>query len=61
MAGFIVLSNMAFDVMANDKLMELITNSPCIPIYGVWIGEMHECNYSQRLYTVVHDAARHAA
>jgi hypothetical protein len=58
MAGFVVLNNMACNVMANDKL---VVFSPFIPIYGVWNGAMHECNYSQRFYSVAHDAAIHAA
>jgi hypothetical protein len=61
MAGFVVLNNMAYDVMENEKLVVPSTNSPFIPLYGVWNGVMHECNYSPRFYTVVHDAARHAA
>jgi hypothetical protein len=61
MAGFVVLNNMAYDVMANEKLVVPSTSSPFIPLYGVWNGAMHEYNYSQRLYTVVHYATRHAA
>jgi hypothetical protein len=61
MAGFVVLNNMVYDVMANDKLMVLSTNNPFTPLCGVWNGAMHGCNYSQRFYTVVHDAAIHAA
>jgi hypothetical protein len=61
MAGFVVLNNMTYDVMANEKLVVLSTNSPFIPLYGIWNGAMHECNYSQRFYTVVRDAVRHAS
>jgi hypothetical protein len=61
MTGFVVLNNMTYDVMANEKLVVLSTNSPLIMLYGVWNGAMRECNYIQRLYTLVHDAARHAA
>jgi hypothetical protein len=61
MAGFVVLNSMAYDAMANERLLVLSTNSPCIPLYGVWNEEMHECKYSQRFYSVVHDAAIHAA
>jgi hypothetical protein len=48
MAGFEVLNNMAYGVMTNEKLVVLSTNSPFIPIYDVWNGVMHECNYNQR-------------
>jgi hypothetical protein len=61
MAGFVVLNNMAYDVTENEKLVVFSTNSPLILMYGVWNGAMHECNYIQRFYSVVHDAARHAA
>jgi hypothetical protein len=66
MARFVVLNNMAYGVMANEKFVVLSTvvlstNIPFTPLYVVWNGEMHECNYSQRSYTVVYDAARHAA
>jgi hypothetical protein len=61
MAGFVVLNNMAYGVMANGELMVLITNSPFTPLYDDWNGEMHECNYSQRSYIVVYDAVRHTA
>jgi predicted choloylglycine hydrolase len=61
MSGFLVLSKMAYDVMSNEKLVVPITNIPFIPLYGVWNGAMHECNYRQRFYTMVHDTARHAA
>jgi hypothetical protein len=53
MDGFVVLNNMDYDAMANEKLMVIITNNPFIPIYGVWNGAMHECNYSQRLCSVM--------
>jgi hypothetical protein len=61
MAGFVVINNMAYGVMANVKLVALSTNSPFTPLYDDWNGAMHECNYSQRSYTVVYDASRHAA
>jgi hypothetical protein len=61
MAIFVVLNNMAYGVMANEKLVVLSTNIPFILLCGVWNGAMHECNYIQRFYTVVHDAAKHAA
>jgi hypothetical protein len=61
MAGFVVLNNMAYGVMANEELVVLNTNSPFTPLYDDLNGEMHECNYSQRSYTMVYDAARHAA
>jgi hypothetical protein len=59
MAGFVVLNNMAYDPMADEELMVLSTNIPFTPLYEYWNGEMHECNYSQRLYTVVYYASRH--
>jgi hypothetical protein len=61
MAGFVVLNNMAYGVMANEELMVLSTNSPFTSLYDDWNGAMYECNYSQRSYTVVYDAARHTA
>jgi hypothetical protein len=61
MAEFVVLNNMAYGVMANEKLVVLSTNSPFTPLYDVLNGAMHECNYSQRSYTVLYDAAKHAA
>jgi hypothetical protein len=61
MAEFVVINNVAFDCMANEKFVVLSTNIPFIPIYGFWNGTMHECNYSQRFYTVVHDTVRHAS
>jgi hypothetical protein len=61
MARFVVLNNMAYDIMANLKLLVLSTNIPFIPLYGVWNGAMHEYNYSQIFYTVVHDRDIHAA
>jgi hypothetical protein len=57
MARFVVLNNMAYDVMANEELMVLITNSPFTILYFVY-GAMHVCNYRQRSYTVVYDASR---
>jgi hypothetical protein len=45
MAGFLVLNNMAYDIMANEELMVLNTNSPFTILYVVY-GEMHVCNYS---------------
>jgi hypothetical protein len=57
MAGFVVLNNMAYDVMANEELMVFNTNSPFTILYFVY-GEMHVCNYSQRSYTVVYDTSR---
>jgi hypothetical protein len=56
MAGFVVLNNMAYDVMANEELMVFITNIPFSIIYFVY-GEMHVCNYSQRSYIVVYDTS----
>jgi hypothetical protein len=61
MAGLVVLNNMAYGVMANEELMVLITNIPFTPLYDDWNGAIHECNYSQRSYTVVYDAVRHTA
>jgi hypothetical protein len=57
MAGFVVLNNMAYDVMANEELMVFSTNSPFTILYFVY-GAMHVCNYSQRSYTVVYDTSR---
>jgi hypothetical protein len=57
MVGFVVLNNMAYDVMANEELMVFSTNSPFTILYFVY-GEMHVCNYSQRSYTVVYDTFR---
>jgi hypothetical protein len=54
MAGFIVLNNMSYDVMANEELMVLSTNIPFTILYFVYWA-MHVCNYSQRSYTVVYD------
>jgi hypothetical protein len=48
MAGFVVLNKMAYDVMANEELMVLITNSPFTLLYDYQNGAIHECNYSQR-------------
>jgi hypothetical protein len=61
MAGFVVLYNMAYGVIASEELMVLSTNSPFTPVYDYWNGAMHECDYIQRSYVVVYDAARHAA
>jgi hypothetical protein len=61
MAGFLVLNNMAYGVMANEELMVLSSNSPFTSLNDDWDGAIHEFNYSQRSYTVVYDAARHAA
>jgi hypothetical protein len=58
MAGFVVLNNMAYDVMANEELMVLSTNRPFTLLYDYQNGEIHECNYSQRSYTVVYDTSR---
>jgi hypothetical protein len=58
MAGFVVLNNMAYDVMANEELMVLSTNSPFTLLYDYQNGEMHKCSYSQRSYTVVYDTSR---
>jgi hypothetical protein len=33
MAGFVVLNNMVYDVMANEELMVLSTNSPFTILY----------------------------
>jgi hypothetical protein len=57
MAGFEVLNNMAYDVMANEELVVFSTNSPFRILYFVY-GAMHGCNYSQRSYTVVYDTFR---
>jgi hypothetical protein len=57
MTGFVVLNNMAYDVMANEELMVFSTNSQFTILYFVY-GEMHVCNYSQRSYTVVYDTSR---
>jgi hypothetical protein len=61
MAGFVVLNNMAYDVMANEELMVISTNIPLTLLYDYSNGAMHACNYSQRSYTVVYDASRHTA
>jgi hypothetical protein len=61
MAGVLVLSNMAYGVMANEELMVISTNSSFTPLDDDWNGAMHVCNYSQRSYSMVYDAARHAA
>jgi hypothetical protein len=58
MAGFVVLNNMANDVMANEGLVVISTNSPFTILYDYQNGTMHECNYSQRSYTVVYDTSR---
>jgi hypothetical protein len=60
MAGFLVLNNMGYGVMAKEELVVLSTKIPSTPLYDDWNGAMHECNYSQRSYTMVYDAARHA-
>jgi hypothetical protein len=57
MAGFVVLNNMAYDVMANEELVVLSTNSPFTILY-FFNGEMQVCNYRQRSYTVVYDTSR---
>jgi hypothetical protein len=57
MAGFVVLNNMAYGVMANEELMVFSTNSPFTILYFVYRA-MHVCNYSQRSYTVVYDTFR---
>jgi hypothetical protein len=44
MAVFVVLNNMAYGVMANEKLVVLSTNSPFTPLYDDWNGAMHVCN-----------------
>jgi hypothetical protein len=61
MAGFVVLNNMAYGAMANEELMVLSTTRSFTPLYDNWNWAMHECNYSQRSYTMVHDAAKHTA
>jgi hypothetical protein len=61
MAEFVVLNNMAYDVMANEELMVLSTNIPFTLLYDYYNGAMHECNYIQRSYTVVYDAYRHTS
>jgi hypothetical protein len=61
MDEFVVLNNMAYGVMENEELLVLNTNIPFTPLYDDWNGAMHDCNYSQRSYTMVYDAARHAA
>jgi hypothetical protein len=58
MAGFVVINNMAYDVMANEELMVFSTNSPFTILYNCQNGAMHVCNYSQRSYTVVYDTFR---
>jgi hypothetical protein len=57
MAGFVVLNNMAYDVMANEKLMVLSTNSPFTLLYDYQNGTMHVCTYSQISHTVVYDTS----
>jgi hypothetical protein len=54
MAVFVVINNMAYDVMANEELMVFSTKSPFTILYFVY-GAMHVCNYSQRSYTMVYD------
>jgi hypothetical protein len=56
MAGFVVLNNMANDVMENEELMVFSTNIIFTILYFVY-GAMHVCNYSQRSYTVVCDTS----
>jgi hypothetical protein len=58
MDGFLVLNSMAYDVMANEELTVLTTNIPFTLLYDYQNGAMHECNYSQRSYTVVYDTSR---
>jgi hypothetical protein len=58
MAGFLELNNMAYDVMANEELMVIITNSLFTLLDDYQNGAMHECNYSQRSYTVVYDKSK---
>jgi hypothetical protein len=58
MAVFVVLNNMVYDVMANEELMVLSTNSPFKLLYDYQNGAMHVCNYSQRSYMVVYDTSR---
>jgi hypothetical protein len=57
MAGFVVLNNMAYDVMVNEELMVFSINIPFTILNFVY-GAMHVCNYSQRSYTVVYDTSR---
>jgi hypothetical protein len=61
MAGFVMLNNMAYGVMANEELMVISTNSPLKLLYDCYNGAMHECNYSQRSYTVVYNKSRHTS
>jgi hypothetical protein len=56
MAGFVVLNNMVYDVMANEELVVFSTNSPFTILYFVY-GAMHVCNYSQTSYTMVYDTS----
>jgi hypothetical protein len=57
MAGFIVINNMYYDVMAHEELMVLSTNNPFTILCFVY-GAMHVCNYIQRSYTMVYDTSR---
>jgi hypothetical protein len=61
MAGFVALNNMAYGFTANDELMVRRTNNPFTPLHDNWNGAIYDCNYSQRSYTVVYDAARHTS
>jgi hypothetical protein len=42
MDGFVVINNMDYGVMADEKLMLLSTNTPFIPLYDIWNGAMHK-------------------
>jgi hypothetical protein len=57
MAGFLVLNNRPYDVMANEEPMVFNTNSPFTILYFVY-GAMYVCKYSQRSYTMVYDTSR---
>jgi hypothetical protein len=41
MAGFVVLNNMAYGVMADEELMVLSINIPFTLLYDDWNGAMH--------------------
>jgi hypothetical protein len=42
MAGFVVLNNMAYDVMENEELMVFSTNSP----FTIFLWFMGQCMYA---------------
>jgi hypothetical protein len=52
MAGFVVLNNMAYDVMENEELMVFSTNSPFTILYFVY-GAMRYTVYLIRFNMLI--------